>query len=850
LRQRLTIAAAIVFFLLAAGAGVAAIEAYHATQIANTQTKLAEKQTQVAQQQRQAAIQAQQQAGTERDIALTTQANLLAVQSEQLIGQGDIQTAILLSLEALRPPDDTGPDRYNVQVEQTLLKALYLNPLRAILRAGTSKYVDAAFVYDASTLVTVAENGSVAFWNVDSGGRIPGQTGLTVPFGGVSAVFVDPARPILLFRGQDKTFTAWNYQTRQTVAGVTGRCNEDSAQFAFDPTGTRLFVYCSDVTIFDLATGHATRVSGKFDKFALAPNGKLFVASADANVTVFDAASAAVVTNWRQPDSVQGLAMNYDGTMVLTQNYDGIRFYSSKNGRVAATLLKTSQARTFDIMASPAANVVVAGGDIGSQVWNIDRAAPIQLLADLNSGAVSFLPNGYLVSSDGDSKMSLWEYTVEGHTGTREAVDHADLYVDGGHTFMGNSLDSKKIVTLSKAGDLYVWSSDPAMLLSAVADNGERLGDPAAISADGKVVVTTSAGATDGNDKPTAPTGVITVWDAATLKPTSQVRPPKPPAVLAISGDGRRIVYVDADDNYDILDATTLKSIKPTGLPRLVYSAALSADGQTVALGYSKGFSLWRIDGGANVKECSVAGNVGGVIFTDKGTIAYAMDDGSVYLLAPDNCDSQQIFAFTVDKSSNDPADADIRSKQGLISGYLFSRLQLWNESQGKKTFDQTRAQWPVFDTSGAEETIVDIVTGQRLIVGKQVDTNLHIYDLSDPNKPVEILSFTADTGDCCAPVDVVTLPGGDGLMTQWSERGAYRLRTWRLLPTIAEATALAKSLVPECLSPQARQNRGLEPNPPPWCIEMNKRPYDTPQWRQWLAAKQAGKSPPLPPAN
>jgi len=99
-------------------------------------------------------------------------------------------------------------------------------------------------------------------------------------------------------------------------------------------------------------------------------------------------------------------------------------------------------------------------------------------------------------------------------------------------------------------------------------------------------------------------------------------------------------------------------------------------------------------------------------------------------------------------------------------------------------------------------------------------------------------------------PLAMVTLPGGDRLMTLWSERGAFRLKTWQMLPTVAEASAYGKSIVPECLSPQSRHDLGLEPAPPRWCIEMNKPPYNTPQWRQWLADKNAGKPATLPTTN
>jgi hypothetical protein len=56
-----------------------------------------------------------------------------------------------------------------------------------------------------------------------------------------------------------------------------------------------------------------------------------------------------------------------------------------------------------------------------------------------------------------------------------------------------------------------------------------------------------------------------------------------------------------------------------------------------------------------------------------------------------------------------------------------------------------------------------------------------------------------------------------------------------------------ARATVPECLSPERRKELGLEPDPPPWCIEAAKLPYDTAAWKQWLAEKNAGKNPSIP---
>jgi WD40 repeat protein len=780
--------------------------------------------------QRAIAVEQRAVAGAQRETALTTKSRLLAAQAVRATGQADVQTGMLLSLEALRSPADGGPEELSTDAEKSLLDALYRNPLRAILRAGSIKYKRAVLTFDASVLVAIAADNTVSFWTIDDGSRVTGKRNIAVPFGPVTQVFANPARPILVFRGKDNGYFAWNYQTGQMVPGVTGTCSDEDAKFSFDSAGTRLFVHCADVAIFAFDTGKVARAPGKFDKFAVSPDGSRVVVSVDDKITVMDGDTAAVVTAWQQKtDSLVGsLGMSGDGKTVLIQSYEGIDFRNAATGAVAQATLKTGQARTFDFAVSPAANVLVADGDDGTKVWNVDRAAPIQ---QLQASYYGFLPNGFLVTG-GEGKITLWEYPTEGHTGTKFAVDRGDFYVAGDHSFLAASADGRKVVTLSKAGDLYVWSGDPAMLLRAVADNGERLGTPAVYSADGKIIVTT------------AESGLVTIWDAATLGEIKHIRLAKPPALLAVDKNANRLVYVTADADFDILDVATLRSIKPAGLPDATYAAALSPDGATLALGGKTSVTLWRVADGSSVAKCSAADAVGGIVWTDSGKIAYAMDHGTVALLAPDSCTSTQIFSFTIAPPDKPPADADIRAAEGLILANLVNRVAVWSEAESKTVFDATRQQWPVFDESAAESTLFDILPGRRVIVGKQPDGFLEIYDLATKDK---ILSFAADTNDCCMPVAMIVGPGGERLMTLWSERGAFRLRTWQMLPTAAAAIAFAENAAPECLSRPSRKALGLDGAPPRWCIEMQKRPYDTPQWRQWLADEDAGKSTPMP---
>jgi hypothetical protein len=59
-----------------------------------------------------------------------------------------------------------------------------------------------------------------------------------------------------------------------------------------------------------------------------------------------------------------------------------------------------------------------------------------------------------------------------------------------------------------------------------------------------------------------------------------------------------------------------------------------------------------------------------------------------------------------------------------------------------------------------------------------------------------------------------------------------------------------AKAAVPRCLTLVQRKDFFLPPDPPAWRIEMEKWPYNTAEWKHWLADVRAGKDPPLPVAH
>ena len=85
--------------------------------------------------------------------------------------------------------------------------------------------------------------------------------------------------------------------------------------------------------------------------------------------------------------------------------------------------------------------------------------------------------------------------------------------------------------------------------------------------------------------------------------------------------------------------------------------------------------------------------------------------------------------------------------------------------------------------------------------------------------------------------------PDGRSLMAA----SANTARIWRLFASNQQEIDEGKGLVSRCLSGNERRAAFLDPEPPAWCIETEKWPYQTQDWKDWLQFQRANANPPLP---
>jgi len=155
---------------------------------------------------------------------------------------------------------------------------------------------------------------------------------------------------------------------------------------------------------------------------------------------------------------------------------------------------------------------------------------------------------------------------------------------------------------------------------------------------------------------------------------------------------------------------------------------------------------------------------------------------------------------------------------------------RVWNAETGK----------PLTKLSGHDGAVRAAsfsLDGKRVLTAS-ADKTARIWD-SDTGELIAVLK-----GHRASVENARYSPDGLRILTASADGTA---RIWPLFPTTQALIDYTKSIVPRCLTPQQRQAAYLSAEPPAWCIEMKKWPYQTAQWRQWLADKAAGKTVPLP---
>ena len=127
---------------------------------------------------------------------------------------------------------------------------------------------------------------------------------------------------------------------------------------------------------------------------------------------------------------------------------------------------------------------------------------------------------------------------------------------------------------------------------------------------------------------------------------------------------------------------------------------------------------------------------------------------------------------------------------------------------------------------------------GERIVTAS-ADNTARLWDAGTGKQIDEPLR-----GHTASVLSAAFSPDGKRIVTASDDKTA---RLWKIFANIQEPVLQANAAVPRCLTSEQRTAFFLASEPPQWCIELEKWPYDTEAWKQWLSDTRAGKSSPLP---
>ena len=643
-----------------------------------------------------------------------------------------------------------------------------------------------------------------------------------------------------------------SYHRAQEVA-VLAKDDGRVSDAAFSPDGRRvLAIIGGKASLWDGVSGRETAVlngqEGEVASAAFSADGaRVVTVSSDGTACIWSTEMAEVIATLRTTgEAIVGAGFSADGRAVITVGERTARFWEVQSGSETAILGEHHSGTYLGVVGPDAVCLATvatsAGREEESDRWEMERArSPRPTGWGPNSLVISEKEQAFAFLQAHTDKVTSATFSPDGRYIATTSLDGTALLVDIGAR---KSLAVLLLHTVARPGVLL--TSSPSASSDSI---GKRLG----FSADSQRLVVPKD-------------NTARILETATAKEIAVIGTHGDRVNSAsFSPDGRRILTASWDGTARIWDVETGQEVNIlAGHATCVTSAAFGPDGQRVVTVSLDGTArLWNLDARTDGSDADTERSWLGLNQPDPEyrPTRFGRQDGTIWLdgvalpadlkmraeinLVRQSNDGRLLFAGSLDGS----AQLWDLQKNSLISALTVGEA-VWHGAfspDGSRFVSVSRHLWYLWDTEtgkniGSLEWWGDLAPAAVLFSPDSLRV------LTASHRAVRI--WDAKTGGRIAELAAPK----DGRFAEISEDFRYvsgavgdTRRVWRIFPTVQDLVDQAKIVIPRSLTRKQRENAHLDAEPPIWCVEREKWPYHTLEWKKWLQHKRANLSPPLP---
>jgi WD40 repeat protein len=723
---------------------------------------------------------------------------------------------------------------------------------------------DMALSPDGRLLATGSEDGTTRLWDVKTAKLL----GILRHNATESWVVFSPDAKLLATYGE-KTVRIWDVKTRRQLAILAGHQDELSS-VAFMSDGKRVLTASRDKTVrlWQAETGKQIAILDRKDTLErvwFTPNAERVLTLTKESAKLWDTSTLKQLAEIRGGYG-ETAVFSPDGHWILLPSADATaRLWDAETGKEVKVLSGHTNQIVSGAFTSNGKRVMTASKDGTARLWNTETGQQAVVLkghrGPLRKAGLSQDGSRVLTLSDDDTAQ-VWDAQVRRGPLVLEGRDSTN---DSSRRMTANfCAGGQRVVTTSLGGIAKLWDTQTGAEIGTISD-GSSVVDGVSCAPNGRMVSV----AYKGNS--------VRLVDAGSGAELAVLEGHKDVVrTTEFSRDGKWMVSGSADHTARVWDVATGKNIATlSGHEKRLISASFSSDSLRVLTVSEDGTArLWDWQTGREITVLSGRE----LDFFESGT--FSPDGQRIVTAASYRRDSEVILwdgkdgtlVRSLEGHEHDVTGAVFSpTSQRLVSMSRDYTARLWNARSGEligvlqhsdavysATFspdghhvvtasgDGKAGVWDAetgtsIATLVGHERIVWTATfspdGRRIVTASQ-DNTARVWD-AETGKEIATLKGPAAT------VESADFgPDGTRVLTISSDNSA---RIWHVFSRTEDLVDYTRKAVPRCLTTSQRKEAFLDPEPPVWCIEMEKWPYDTDEWKQWLTEKNRGLSPPAP---